>query len=357
MTDNDSLHGLACPNCGGVLTIPEGQSIVHCPYCDLRSFVKGERGLRRYQAAQQVDREKATQALRKFLSGNWAIARDAGRRSQLSEALPVYLPFWTIWGRVAGWIFGEKRVGSGDNKRYEPREVRVVQEMTWNCAACDTGEFGVERAPESGLADASALQPFDADALHASGLVFEPVGLFDDARKQAVQDFEKEVRRKANLDRLAQVIIRIFRHKHGVVYYPLWVLRYLYRGRVFQVVVDGTSGKVLYGKAPGNTLYRAAALVAGMALGAFLAVDVSVFSLIFLQSDDGEGAGLIALLALVGGLALMAFAYRTFRYGEQYEFRKDGYRKQAGIGGTIDMIESLSSIRTKDLEKWVDQLS
>src|SRR5690606_41752721 len=50
-----------------------------------------------------------------------------------------------------------------------------------------------------------------------------------------------------------------------------WVLRYLYRGRAFQVVVDGYSGKVLYGKAPGNTIYRAAVLVASMAVGALLA--------------------------------------------------------------------------------------
>ena len=62
MSDKEALHGLACPRCGGVLSIPEGQVIVRCPYCDLRSYVRGERGLRRYQVPQRVQKEIAIQA-------------------------------------------------------------------------------------------------------------------------------------------------------------------------------------------------------------------------------------------------------------------------------------------------------
>ena len=79
------------------------------------------------------------------------------RRAQLEEAFLVYLPFWTVWSRAAAWAFGQEKVGSGDRARYEPREVRVVQEMTWNGAACDVGEFGVNQVP---LSDGS-LEPFD----------------------------------------------------------------------------------------------------------------------------------------------------------------------------------------------------
>ena len=56
----------------------------------------------------------------------------------------------------------------------------------------------------------------------------------------------------------------------ALVYYPLWVARYHYRHRSYQVVVDGYNGRVLYGKAPGNTLYRALMLVAGTAPGHLL---------------------------------------------------------------------------------------
>lgn len=354
MTPSEALHGLNCPNCGGMLPIPEGQILVHCPYCEMRSFVRGERGLRRYQVPQRIQRQNAADALRRFFSSSWAIARDAARQSRLEEVFLVYLPFWTVWGRVAGWAFGEVKKGSGDNTRYEPREVKIIQEMTWNGAACDVGEFGVGQIP---LADQS-MEAFDPEALHLLGLVFEPVNAFSQARAAAEQQFQDQVRRKAGLDRLAQLFVRTFRSRFGLIYYPLWVLRYLYHGRAFQVVVDGYSGKVLYGKAPGNTLYRAAALVVGMALGAFLAVDVAAFALTLTGNGDDDGGIGLTILLFLAGLALMVAAYRAFRYGEQFEYRQGGRTLLQGLSDPMEMITTgMSSVKVKDVEQWINRLS
>jgi len=331
MTEKDSLHGLSCPNCGGMVSIPEGQAIVKCPYCEQRSFVRGERGLRRYQVAQRIDREQATAGLRQFLTGHRAIASDVPKKARLTEIFVAYLPFWAVWAKVLGWVFGEKRVGSGDNKRYEPREIKIAQEMHWNGAACDVGEFGVDSLPLT----TQQMEPFDPEELHARGMVFEPLGSQSDAQTTADNEFETTVRGKANLDRVAQVFTRLIHRRFGLVYYPLWVLRYLYKGRAFQVVVDGYTGKVLYGKAPGSTLYRAVVLVGGMILGAFLAIDLSsgAFALAFQMEDDGVfvllaiGAGLF-----VTGLGIMVAAYRKFRYGEIFEYRAHRKQKPKGEG-------------------------
>ncbi len=148
------------------------------------------------------------------------------------------------------------------------------------------------------------------------------MGSRSDAEQSAETDFQDRVRELAQLDRVAQVFMRTTRRLMGLVYYPLWVMRYLYRGRVFQVVVDGYSGKVLYGKAPGDTLYRAAMLVGGMALGAILMVDGSALILnIALRSDDGGDVLWLLLGSLTLGVLLMRTAYRRFRYGEQFEYR------------------------------------
>lgn len=357
MSAKSSLHGLTCPNCGGVLSIPEGQRIVRCPYCEMRSLVRGERGLRRYQVKQNVKPEGAVEALQRFFKSNWAIARDVSRRAQMAESFLVYLPFWSVWGRVAGWAFGEKKVGS-DHPRYEPREVRIVQDMSWNGAACDVGEFGVTHAPIGAQED---LEPYDPDALHRAGMVFEPAGSFGEARETAENQFQEDVRRKARLDRLSQLFIRSFRRHFGLVYYPLWVMRYLYRGRVFQVVVDGYSGKVLYGKAPGNTLYRAGVLVAGMAAGAFVAVDAAAFFISSgnSHSDNSIGAGIFAFII---GLGIMLAAYRAFRYGEQYEYRRkspfgDGTGNPFTILSTDLSSMDLGPVKFGDVEKWIDRLN
>jgi DNA-directed RNA polymerase subunit RPC12/RpoP len=351
MAEPEATHGLSCPNCGGMIEIPEGQRIVRCPFCDLRSLVRGERGLARYQVAQRINREQAVAAMRKFLQSHSAIASDTAAKSTLNEAFLAYIPFWTGWARVISWVFGQKRVGSGDNKRYEPREVRVVQEMNWNGVACDVGEFGVERVP----INPQTLEPFAADDLHEKGMVFEPVGSASDARQQAEAEYQHIVQKSAKLDRVAQTFIRFVRQRLGLVYYPLWVLRYLYKGRAFQVVVDGHTGQTLYGKAPGNTLYRAAMLVGGMMAGAFLAIDGSALAgyiaLLASDSDDSGGLFLLALGALVVGLGMMGLAYRTFRYGEQFEYRLHKAPKNVAESAT-DLISKVT-----DVEKWLDQLN
>jgi hypothetical protein len=140
---------------------------------------------------------------------------------------------------------------------------------------------------------------------------------------------------KANLDRIGQVFVRYLRERMGIVYYPLWILRYEYRGRAYQVVVDGFNGQILYGKAPGSTLYRAAILVGGMALGALIAVDISSLVLYFAASSGDDEGGLFFFgLALVGvGIGIMVQAYRKFRYGEIYEFRRQVVRARGPKGG------------------------
>lgn len=357
MSEKDSIHGLSCPNCGGMVVVPEGQAIVRCPFCSLSSYVKGERGLRRYQVTQRIQRENAREALGRFFTSSLAIARDAARLAEVSEVFLVNLPFWAIWGRMAGWAFGEKRVGSGDDRRYEPREVRLVQEMTWTEAACDVGEFGVSNLP---LTD-QALEPFNSEQLHRAGMVFEPVNSFQEARQDAEADFQQSFQRRAGLDRLSQLFARPFRQRHGLVYYPLWVLRYLYKGRAFQVVVDGNSGEVLYGKAPGNTIYRAATLVLGMAAGAFLAVDGTAL-IVYLLSDSSDSPFWLAVLSFAGGLALMYTAYRRFRYGEQYEVNKSRrsaslfkQKSPASLENPLQMLGNLTNV--KDVEEWIKRLS
>lgn len=311
-----AVQGMGCPRCGGIVPIPEGQVLVNCPYCDQRSVVSGERGIQRYQVPGRIDREQAEKAARGFMNSSSQIAPGVKNQAQITEVFLVHLPFWTAWGRGVAWGFGQVKVGSGDDARYEAREKKVIKDLTWNGVACDVGEFGVQRIS---LQD-RPLEPFNSDRLHETGMVFEPVGSDVEALERAREAFQATVKDDVKLDRMAQLFTRILSPHLGVVYYPVWVARYVFRQRSFQVVVDGFDGKVLYGKAPGNLLMRALALVGGMAVGAFLAIDVPALILYTASGDDDLMA--IVVGAFLGGLALMVGGYTRFRYGEHYEFNR-----------------------------------
>ncbi len=301
-----------------MVPIPEGQAIVVCPYCQMRSVVRGEAGVRRYQVPLRADRAQAETAFHKFL-GNWAIARGVQRQAKLTEVFMVHLPFWATWGRALAYFLGQRREGSGDHTHWEPKEVRVMQDLTWNEAACEVGEFGVTQISLQGR----VFEPCNSDQLHRTGMVFEPTSSSVEALEQSRLFFENQTRSQANLDRVSQSFVRILRPRQGLVFYPLWIMRYSFRERTFQVVVDGFSGEVLYGKAPGNIYYRAAVLVGGMAAGSFVAVDLGGLAL---QGNDHSAEFGIALA--VAGLALMYFSFRKYRYGEHYEYR----RRVLGMG-------------------------
>jgi len=315
--------GLACPNCQGRLHIPEGVRIIRCPYCDLRSLVRGERGVMRYQVPLAIQREEAVRQVRDFLSG-MDRAPGLSRRASFTDLFVVYLPFWSEWVEVGGWVFGKKQVGSGKSRRLEPREVRLVGRRNWNQAAADVHEFGVNDISLAGR----TLEAFDPEALHEQGMVFEPVSASGAAWAQAAHAIDEDLRAESKLDQIASAHIYRIGGRRALVYYPLWVARYTFRQRAYQVVLDGANGKVLYGKAPGNTWFRAAVLVAGFALASLLIVDgTALAGQVVLNSDDGDSAALLVLPLVLGGAVMLA-AYRRFRFGELLVHRVTFRRKR-----------------------------
>ncbi|MFN2189679.1 MAG: hypothetical protein ACK2T3_13020, partial [Candidatus Promineifilaceae bacterium] len=132
----------------------------------------------------------------------------------------------------------------------------------------------------------------------------------------------------------------ILRKNFSLVYYPLWVGRYEYKKRSYQVVVDGVKGSVLYGKAPGNTFYRAAMLISGMAIGNFILVNGTIIvGRVFAESPDDDCLAIL-LAPIVIGLVLIIGGYRKFRYGEEVESVQKSARKArlAGSGRSDSLL-------------------
>lgn len=328
----DKTQGLICPNCAAVVPVPEGVRVVACPSCGLRSLVQGERGLRRWQVARTVERPTAEQAVRGFWRGINK-ANDLRREAEVRDLFLIYLPYWRVQAFVVGWLFGRVRKDKDSTK---PVEVEIFEEMAWNDAAVDVAEYGVHQVRLS----KDQLQPYDDEALHSEAMVFEPVESPTEAAAEADDHFIHRARSHRHLTTRYFEKYQFLRRRFALVYYPLWVGRYAYKQRNYQVVVDGVNGNVLYGKAPGNIYYRAAALVAGMALGNLLLVNSCTIFFFFGDSFSGDDDNPLWLLfaVMAAGLGLMWWGYRSFRYGEEVEQMDKSSTKAQGTrtGGTAD---------------------
>jgi hypothetical protein len=335
MSSINKTQGLVCPNCAGIVPVPEGARVVECPFCHFSSLVQGERGVYRWQVRNKVVRDKAVETVRGFWRG-FNKARDLPREAKIKDVFLVYLPYWRLHAFVVGWIFGRVRKDKDETK---PVEVEIFQEMAWNDAALNVAEYGVHSVAIS----ADNLEPYDEELLRNEALVFEPTESRTEAMSEAEQHF---IYRARNLRSLTS---RFFEHyeflnpRFSTVYYPLWVVRYEYKKRNYQTVVDGVSNKLLYGKAPGNTIYRALMLVVGLALGNFILVNGFILGVLGLSVAGDDEAGAFLLIPLAIGVGLIGFGYRAFRYGEEVEHIEGSSRKAHAGEGSTDLGEMMQS--------------
>jgi hypothetical protein len=293
--------------------------------------------VRRWQVGNRVERESVGEVVRGFFRG-LNKARDLARAAQIKDLFLIYLPYWRATTFVAGWMFGRVKSGKDSTR---PVEVEIMEEMHWNDAAADVSEFGVHAVSVS----KESLEPYDSQRLHAEAMVFEPSESRSDAMAEAEAHFTYRAQRKRSLRTKYFEKLHFLRPHLSLVYYPLWVARYDYRGRNYQVVVDGVKGEVLYGKAPGNILYRAAALVGGLALGNLILVNGTILAgLLVSSSDDGDSAAAL-LIPIAIGLGLIYAGYRAFRYGEEVETIQAGAKRMALAGKGGAKSKALSGLR------------
>jgi hypothetical protein len=217
----------------------------------------------------------------------------------------------------------------------------------------DVSEFGVNRVPIAG----KNFEPFDQDRLSGEGMIFEATESPTDAASEAAAYFLQTARGKKSLSSTFMERLHILRQRLSLVYYPLWVARYQYRNRSYQVVVDGVNNKILYGKAPGNILYRAGALVVGMAVGNLLLVHGTALALQVLAYSDSHDDGLafLAVPPILGILAIIK-GYRSFRFGEEVEYldreARKAVKKDEGFSLTSLLGEGINL--NQEVKKWLE---
>lgn len=309
--------GLGCPNCGGALDVAPGQRVLACPYCASSLLALGERGVERFAVLPKVEAKDAGDAARAWWSGG--IAKHPGLKAEAVAAEPVlcFLPFYRAEADAVGHAFGveEKTEGSGKNRRTVRRNVerRLEEHLEQNQPAVRTAELGIRTVDLTG----DELLPYDPDLLARLGMVFPPTTSEAEARAEMLEDFKDSARPGAGLKEVTFEYVALLRERFSVIHYPYWIVRYKFRGRAYQAVIDAEDGRLAYGKAPGNDLFRAVTMVAAEGGACFLAT--SVLQWTFSGSNDSFGLLIAALAASAG---LLYWGWRKFRYGGVVE---DGY--------------------------------
>ena len=282
----------------------EGEDTLVCPYCSSTLFVEGDEGVSTIAFKNRLNRQAAIDASKSWWSHGWK-ARDLKRVGKVTEVYPIYLPFWRASTRVAGWVCGYQERRHTDSKgrvRVErvPKEVMVLNDYQFSEIASDPGDLGVRSlrnfSGETGFADFDMIPTFEATTSR------------DDAVAKAKSDALSRGRSSARVPHVTMERLHVFPRKLSMVYYPIWVVRYSYRDRMYMDTVDGVTGRVMSGRAPGDPLFQSLAITAGTSVGGILAA-----AGIMLASFKGE----LLIAGLVGGAIVLYLTYRFFRHGSE----------------------------------------
>jgi len=306
------IKGITCPACSGELDIKEGLRSFNCKYCGTLLVVKGESGTLKYYVPRKLKKEDAIAKAFDWLDKGMSKAKGLRANSKVEDAFLVFIPYWRVKADVVGWIFGQEKRTSTSNGRtttyYVDVERKIQNSFDRTYSACDVAELGVKKINLTG----DTILPVDFESLQREGMMFNIIASEKEAFDYAKNNFSAEARNAVNLYNVTFEHYDLVRENIGIVYYPLWVIRYSFENRTYQVVVDGEDGAICYGKAPGNNLYRAIMGILGTGAGMFL----TTFFGLFLLFEVDEKFPFIAFIISFGlGCFLISMGYKKFRYG------------------------------------------
>ncbi len=267
-----TIKGLKCPSCGGTVEIKEGKLTVVCPFCKTASLLKGEKGIARYYVPSKIDVHHAKQIAYRWLGGiNKAF--DLRKVYKVEELSLAYAPFFRFKSHVIGWILGKVERRSKHGVQLIPVERKIDFYFDWNIPACNLGEFGVKEIDLEG----DEILPFTRGEVEKEGTIFEPTLSSADASREASWEVEKKIYDGCALDLVTFKKYHQIKKNMSIVYYPLWIMRYTYKNRSYVLVIDGEDGKLLFGRAPDNHLFRASAMTFSTLLGSLLTATASSY--------------------------------------------------------------------------------
>ncbi|MEM2976128.1 MAG: hypothetical protein QXW06_00530, partial [Thermoplasmata archaeon] len=163
--------------------------------------------------------------------------------------------------------------------------------------------------------------------LHEEGTIptFEVTTSSTDAMQQGTEAIRGMARASAGVPRITFEKIHVIPRVLVLIFYPIWIARYEYAGRSYFATVDGVTGSILSGRAPGDPLYQSLVMTAGSAIGGLLAgLGLSLLS----------ASGTLGGVLVVIGLALFGASYLFFRHGSEIT-EGDIPKAYADLGGVM----------------------
>ncbi|HJJ48402.1 MAG TPA: hypothetical protein O0X39_05385 [Methanocorpusculum sp.] len=307
------LLTMTCPSCGGQVECEEGEDMILCKYCGSVFGLENDAGMSKVMYKNVVNKEKVMETVRKWMKTG-PKAKDLLTAHTISEAYPIYLPFWRLVARGKACVCGEEVHKDKDgHETRTPHEALVNREYVYSDIACDPGDLGIRAVSIDPSAQAIA---FDDQSI----VTFQATESRTDAYKAGGEMIMAEALDdgKHSMDDIYFSKAFFFPRSFTLVYYPFWIVRYKYQERDYFLTIDGISGNTVSGRAPGSAgAQSTSAGVGGTVGGALMGLGIGGGLLGGAALGSGEAGIGIFVVCLIIAIAIFGYFWKRFRYGDE----------------------------------------
>lgn len=244
------VQEIHCPHCGAPISFEPGEILATCKYCGYTVVVETGQTftfehsmlLNRYDPAQ------VEEPIKEWMRTGFLKPSDLAKKSNITEKILVYLPFWVVSVNV-------ESVYRGIFERITPaveKQGKMAKEYNWLVLARKATEFPTREynVPLEGKI------PYDFRKIEAFAKVLNSEIDKDEAVGLAGQQIEELHRYliQQDVDKIIEMKNEVKLDQVVYLHAPVWFVKYEYRGNVYQLLVDGATGSTIKGDIPSTHL-------------------------------------------------------------------------------------------------------
>ena len=239
---------ISCSHCGAPLPVQPGEILITCKYCGFTSVVETGKAFEFEHSLilNTLVRTQVFEVVKSWMRNSFIAPKDLSNKSSLTEQNLVYLPFWVVSGEASSHYKGIfERIAPAVQK-----EGDIANHYNWLVLARTQTDFPT-RSYHLAL---EGKIPFEATKIEGEARVLNSEVTSQDAVQEAhdeINDLHQYLA-KDRVDKIVEINTNLNVSGTYYLHAPLWFLAYTYKGKRFQIIMDGASGEIVKGDLPGE---------------------------------------------------------------------------------------------------------
>ncbi len=240
------VEEIKCSHCGAPIAFEPGEILATCKYCGFTVVIETGQTFT-YEHSLLLNKYDPTQVeeqIREWMRGGFMKPSDLARKAKIAEKELIYLPFWVVSVEARSSY-------KGIFERITPavaKEGTIEKDYDWLVLARKAAEFPT-REYEVPLEGKIA---YDFRRIEGFAKVFNSEIDKTEAEEQAKAEIENNHRFLAqqDVDKIIEMRTEIKVEETVYLHAPIWFIKYDYKGKTYQLILDGSTGSVIRGDIP-----------------------------------------------------------------------------------------------------------